>query len=371
MVSTKQKKEGEFSIERFESVMLSTGTTWKQLNETLEYNVEKMLKDSSKPPMLNVISKACSIMGLANSDYVMMKVNTYKLNNYKGGSNINDDFISGDLLDVDMINLYVQKSEWSFRSLAAIMSFKSVLCSGTSYFTKISKSLRKEDLNNLCWALGCKKSDICRASKEKTIPKRIINKRDKYILNPDTINGLSKDMDRICKQANISSWFVYSDKNVYVSLEMVDILCKAIKKVTKKEITGKELCLNYNYHIEKVEKKKASSSKAAVNAKPIIEEVKEETKEENKMNIPDEIVEMVNKDVIKEEKQNTSVPGNKFKPEYKRYNNRNNQNYKQGVSAMKDLFNAIDHMSDTELNKLEEYLVASKKLRELKNSLLK
>ena len=37
---------------------------------------------------------------------------------------------------------------------------------------------------------------------------------------------------------------------------------------------------------------------------------------------------------------------------------------------MEDVFYKIDRMSEEELNKVEEYIAASKKLRELKNSLL-
>jgi predicted transcriptional regulator len=68
MVETKEK----FSIERFESVMDITNTSWNQINGELKFNVERMLKDRQRPPMKNVIRKACDLMGLKNSDYVMM-----------------------------------------------------------------------------------------------------------------------------------------------------------------------------------------------------------------------------------------------------------------------------------------------------------
>lgn len=69
VLELEQKKEnntGTFSIERFESVMLSAGVSWKEINEELQFNVEAMLKNTNRPPMLNVINKACSIIGLKN-----------------------------------------------------------------------------------------------------------------------------------------------------------------------------------------------------------------------------------------------------------------------------------------------------------------
>lgn len=80
-LNKEETNNDKFSINRFESVMLATGTTWADINNELGYNVEPMFKNRNKPPMLNVVCKACNIMGLPNSDYVTMKSDTYKLCN--------------------------------------------------------------------------------------------------------------------------------------------------------------------------------------------------------------------------------------------------------------------------------------------------
>lgn len=77
--------EEKFSIERFESIMVITGTTWDQINQELKFNAEGMLKHPKKPPMNNVIVKACRLMGLENTDYVMMRGNTYYIKSINVG----------------------------------------------------------------------------------------------------------------------------------------------------------------------------------------------------------------------------------------------------------------------------------------------
>lgn len=83
MVLEKQNNNIHFSIERFETVMSAAGITWAEINKELNYDAESMLKNKYKPPMPNVINKACVVIGLKNSDYVMMKSNDFNIKDYK------------------------------------------------------------------------------------------------------------------------------------------------------------------------------------------------------------------------------------------------------------------------------------------------
>ena len=245
MVLEETKVAPTFSIERLESVMYSQGITWEQINNELECDAETLLK-SKKSPMQNVINKVCSAVGMKNSDYVMMKSSSYKI--VKDNPVIDEDknTIPSSFIDAEILNLYIKESDWSYQTISSLMSTKSVF--KFNGYVKRASVINKDDLDTLCWALVIKKNDICNVTLEDgyCVPARKIFGRQKYILSYDLINELSKQMDDICKVAHIPAWFVYYPNDIYVSLEMAEILLDAINKVTERNITLYELCTNYD-----------------------------------------------------------------------------------------------------------------------------
>ena len=241
----------EFSIERLESVMLSQNVTWKQINDELEYDVESVLKNTKRQPMLNVINKVCSVIGMKNSDYVMMKSTYYKIvdNNpaiEKYQSDEKTIIIASSIIDSEILGLYIKESDWNYQTISSLMSSKSVF-KFSGYLNKTSY-ININDLDTLCWALVIKKNDISNVNLTDgtTVPTRKVFDRHRYIINSALINELSKHMDDICKAAHIPTWFVYQSGDIYISLEMAEILKEAINKVTDRNITLDELCTNYD-----------------------------------------------------------------------------------------------------------------------------
>lgn len=435
MVLEVKKQENNlltFSIERFESIMRIVNITWSQINTQFNYNVESMFKAKDKPPMLNVVNKVCDFLGLANSDYVMMKSDTYTLRPIllDMKPDINDNRIGTDIIDAEMLDLCVKESDWNYESLASLMSKKSILRIGVNYLK--GRKLSKDDLDNLCYALICKKSAICNISTNdaETVPNRVLNSRQKYIINYALINKLSRSIEKICKCAAIPTWFIYN-KDLHVSEEMLNILRKSIYSITGEDIPYNELCVNYNelktdtkkskiiFHKKgtKITKKQLDCamellknntckkvseltgiSQASIyaehkkrlnetNEKEIItiidkkESVMEtikEIKEEKKVDIPTEVKESVKS--AENEKQNALTNSKKEKEKMTKTNNKHNysnQNNKQEFecgSFMSNVFDKVDRMTYDELNKLHEYVTKLKSDKEsqkkLRDSLL-
>lgn len=408
-----------FSIERLESVMISTGTTWKELNDEIGGSTEKTLRKRN-PPMF-VINKVCNYIGLDSSDYVMMKSNSYKIKNRvtQKFNVINENTISNKLIDLDLLKLHVEESEWDFKSLAALMSAKSILYCGVKYLTKYCTTIRKEDLNTLCWALNCKISDICNipATDNDKVPERCLNSRQIYILNKSLINELQPELKAICEQASISYSFLSSSDDIYVSLEMINILYIAIERVTGKRIPNEKLCVNFKPQINKQKqntnnrnkKRKKFTNEEIANAMNLLkdksyqevskitgiskstlarENEKIKKKEEgNKMEIPNEIREAVQNNAeeetsinIKEgekEMVNKEITTNVTTPTEETTDNRNkhysrfyNKNDKPKSSYLRNVFDRIDCMSDEEFDKLLIYIESAKQHRTTKNNLL-
>lgn len=456
MVLEQKQTKNEFSIERFESLMLSAGMTWKDINEELGYDAESMLKNKKKPPMNNIICKACYVIGLDNKDYVMMNTNNAPKLKIKPDTNI----IYSNSIDIEKLNLIIEESDWDYTSLSTITSSNRVLY---DIRKRYNKKIQSNDFNNICWALVCKQSNISNnndiAVHMDIIPKnRYINKRQKYILNPTIINSLSKDMDQICKIAHIPTWFIYSDDEVHISLEMVNILCDAIKQVTNKNITINELCINGIARINKETERPTiedictaivSKINYTITSYPLYTKTKgphvvfedndsyyirmqdmSNMLKQSKINstqatIIDILVEnsittlfkqggrmtsslqfkgcdrsrriRINKQKLIElsrikendmkpyyeveesfmavEKPEETINNDTLAEKFNTYIKENNDSKHKKVDnlkreIMKDLFDKIDNMTDKELDKLEEYIIASKKLREIKNNLL-
>lgn len=403
-----------FSIERLESVMISTGTTWKELNDEIGEGTEKTLRKRN-PPMF-VINKVCNYIGLDSNDYVMMKSNSYKIKNQvtqKFNIARNKNVISVDLIDFNLLKLHIEESEWSNKSLSTLMSSKSILCNGLKYF-KQYKSICEDDLNTLCWALNCKISDICNipATDNDEVPKRCLNSRQVYVLNKSLIDELQQDLKMICKRAKLPYSFLSSSDNIYVSLEMIDILSDAIVKVTGKQISNEELCVNFKAQINKQKqisnpnKRKKYTDKEITNAINLLknnsyQEVSKITgisastlfkwnaknkKEENKMEIPNDVREAV-KDNAKEETNTNIKEGEKemdtnkeittnvpteetTDSRNKHYSRFYNKNDKPKSSYLRNVFDRIDCMSDEEFDKLLIYIESAKQHRTTKNNLL-
>ena len=235
-----------FSIERLESVMLTQGITWKQINDELEYDAEKLLK-GDKPPMLNVVNKVCSIIGMKNSDYVLMGSSSYEIVKDDPAVDKKDkNTIPSSFIDAEILNLYIKESNWTYQTISSLMSAKSVF--KFNGYIKRSSVINKDDLDTLCWALAIKKNDICNVFLEdgSFTPNRKLFDRHRYILNTTLINELSRQMEDICKVAHIPTWFMYQAGDIYISLEMANIILEAINKVAERNITLYELCTNYD-----------------------------------------------------------------------------------------------------------------------------
>ena len=381
-------KQNKFSVERFESVMLLAGVTWDELNKELEFDVKKHLKAKNKPPMKNVIGKACDYIGLEDSEYVMMNTNTYSLKSQK--NEYEKEVLSTSVIDLELFNLLLKESEWSSNSISTILSTTS-LKNGTKYYARDIKTIKRNDLYNICWALNCTIGDICT-----NLPKnilnfkpvdRILNDRQKYLLNKETLNRFENKLGAICKHANVPVEFIKS--NPYISQEMVMILCGAIFKITAEQVSGFELCINYNtdsnlkrgginnikmdkmqkalnlldagYNYEQVTKMTNISHNALKRAK-LIELSRGIKKEEQKMEIPATVKAAIKEENKKEVKE--------MKAQVVKETKTTTINNNQTSSFMSDVFYKIDRMTDDELEKVQQYLEASKKLRELKNSLL-
>lgn len=348
---------GHFSIERFESVMTTKGVSWDEINSEIGYDAKGMLHDKNKPPMFNLINKACTLLDLSNSDYVMMKSNSpeFMEDNNKVVKAGNGKYISTSNIDLELLDLYVKESEWNYRSLSCIMSKNSVLLLGTNYYKHI-KTANINDLYNVCWALKITLNDLLldNNGKYSDIPERVLNPRQKYILDQNYISRFSVDeINRICKYANVPKWFINADEDVYVSLEMVNKLCSAIKYVTKNSITGSELCTNFNIDDANVANNKIKYKRRKKNMN-IPNEVKEAIYEaEAAVEQPTETIQEVSASVNKEYRPRCS--GKVYKQSYTKI-------------TMKDILNRIDHMSDADIEKIEEYICIIKKQREIKNS---
>ena len=225
--------EEKFSINRFESIMNIANISWQQINKELAFDAERMLKHPFKPPMKNVIRKACDITGVECIDYVMMKTDTF---------------------------IFQQDN-----------SYASVGTSNRRYGVGRPPSLSKEDVVVAIELL----------------------KYDTY--------------ESIAKRFNVGTSTLY----------------RAVSKYKNK-------------------------------------------KEENTMNIPNEIQEAVAKNggnAMHKTTTNNVINYNDKKD--------NNLSYREtNRNFMSDIFYKIDRISDEELDKVQEYLDATKKLRSLKNSLL-
>ena len=464
MVEEKIKETAKFSIERFESVMLTNGIDWASINRELECDVESMLKNKDRQPMLNVINKACSLIGLKNSDYIMGKDVQPKFINTPINQDTN--IIKASNIDVDMLHLYIGESRWGYNTISSLMTSKSVF--KYKDYSKNVRSIKRDDLNTLCWALQCKITDICTDMDDDKIPNRVINDRQIYNLNIAAIKKFA-DIETVAGQAHVPVWFINNDNAV--SLEMVKILCTAIKHISRKTVKPEEICLNYSpvKNNKKVIKKDVkapvpSSTNDAIKnicnaikycinnkivqvyqynvslpvdlGKPAILETDEylyirreaikfildiyNTKNKIKstinlnvlsmylnnegilnkfqegnyqsptcklngyggsrffqfnknkilggeeMNIPKDVkiavLDVEQKPVI-EDTQETGKEVEKPK-----YYNTNNMGGKWGRLPIRDVFNYIDHASNDELDKIEEYISGIKRLREIKNS---
>lgn len=363
VLELEQKKEnntGIFSIERFESERNLSGVSWPEINEQLEYDVESMFKNTHRPPMLNIVNKACNIIGLKNADYVMMKNNKPEYCTSMVYNSITRDRVSTDIIDADILELYVKESGWSYVALASLMSKRTIFYNGKAFLNSLQKSIEKSDLDNLCWALKHKCSAICNISTtaNEEIPKRVLNDRQVYLLNPNTIKDLSENIDKICKYAHVPKWFICNTENVYVSFEMLHILCNAVKRATGKAMLHKDLCLNYDMIDRKVQNKKCKKNKL---------NKKENKKEKKVVKIPNEIKETIvtseNQKPVKESRANkTMCTNNEHYPK--------NYDRKETRSFMEDILYKIDRLTDSELANVEKYIRKSKELREFKNSLL-
>lgn len=350
------KSESEFSIERLESEMLSAKITYKQINKELGYDVEKMLKDKRRKPILNVIGKVCTCIGLKNTDYVMMKTDQPEYEKIKPEySNKEDKYISTSIIYHELLDLYIKESRWSYETISTLMHSRSILRKGVSYLKQTQK-ISKDDINTLCYALSCKISDICDIKGESTeaIPPRALNKRQIYLLNSKFINELPQ-ITKVCEYAKVPEWFICNNKKVYVSAEMLDIICNSINQVTGKIVTYGEVCdcidLNKNKKVEEKEKM-AIAGTSIKTTESKMEVTKNNTECEN----------ITNKENNKTEDYLRT--GNKHN-----YKN-NNDKRRSSSNNLKSIFNAIDNTLDEDLNKILEYVNASKRLRELKNSLL-
>ena len=332
-------KKESFSIERFESLMSITGTTWEGLNKELGY--EDVRYFLVHKPMKPLVSKACRAIGLDNSDYVMMRSNNYSINESLGKR----ESIPTKLIDAELLNLHYQNSGWSWRAIATLMSSKSAFFCGTAYL-KQAKNVSRDNFYNLCFALRCKANDICEMEDGIT-PVRMSNKLNKFILNKDKLSILP--LDKIGKTAGVPLWFLESESNV--SEEMLKRLAKAIKKVTGQDITHEELCINYN-------KPKTKKSK---------------NKEVFQMEIPNEVKqaveEMPNTTLAQKERGAKCTDYVDTNSPVRKKHRRNNNNTSHST-YMEEVFNRIDGMTDENFTKLLEYVEASKKLRELRKDLL-
>ena len=277
-----EQKKNKFSIERFESVMLAAGITWQQLNKELEYDVENMLKNRHKEPMPNVINKACTIIGLKDTDYIMMNSNNFNLKN---------------------IEPVVEKpkrgkpSKYSKEDKERIMKLLE-----THTYDEVSKitGITISALHSLVYKINKAKGPSSDPRKNR-----------------------------------------YSDEEKRIALELLKTHTYGeVSKITGISIT------TLRFH---------------------------KNKEENKMNMPKEVVEAV-KNTEEENKvsvvvENTDSRYNNKQNNYY-YRNNNNRNQGQNPNFMKDMFEKFDRMSDDELKKSSEYINAILKVRELKNRLL-
>lgn len=360
------KSKSEFSIERLESEMLSAKITYKQINKELGYDVEKMLKDKRRKPMLNVIGKVCTCIGLKNTDYVMMKTDQPEYEKIKPEyTNIKDGYISTSIIYHELLDLYVKESAWSYETISTLMHSKSILRKGVSYLKQTQK-ISKDDINNLCYALSCKISDICdiKGRTTEAVPPRVLNKRQIYLLNSKFINELPQ-INKICEYAKIPEWFICNNKKVYVSEELLNIICNSIKQVTGKDVTYKEICNCVS--INKKNNKNKTVSNETKDKNVIIEEEKEMTiagtmynegkKLERDNNPTSEIKEIENADTNKSDNTNLNE-FNRKKHYYK-----NNNSKQKSNSFMRDMYDRIKNMSDEDLDKLEKCIALCKRHR--------
>lgn len=391
-----------FSFERLEGAMLSANVTWDDVNKELGFDAKSMLKNKNKPPMLNVIVKVSNIVGLNDLDYIMMRSNSYKINSVTFGQKINNKTdIDINNIDVDKLHRLIRSSDWSYWSISTLTSTD--FCNSFYNLKRIAK-ISVNDLGNLCWAVGCKISDVCNTyfAPEETIPCRSLNNRQKYIIDQNKINSLSDNIDKMCKYAHIPSWFLYSDQEVRVTLEMLDRLRSAIARTIGENITRADLCINYNGPKDKpielssrvkISDKRVSEAMKLLETKTY-EEVSKITKistyslrakakelgikkynrkEKEKMDIPNEVKEAVatkETTVVKEEKAMNKTTTNQVTEttnnEDKNYSNNDIKQIK-----LTTLLDTVGTLSNAKIDELIMYLEGIKNLRLCRNNFLK
>lgn len=213
------------------------------------------------------------------------------------------------------------------------------------------------------------------------MPNRVLNNRQKYLLNKSTLDRLHNDIDAICKRARIPKWFMEDDK-IYVSLEMIEVLLSAIKFVTKKDISPKELCVNYDGTKKSSKKctksitKKKEKNMVAINSKK--EVVADLKVVDDKKTISDLVKkdDVVVNDAISTEEA-TKVVEERQQPTYPRSKHDNNQQHSKSNNnynnrsnyTLKEIANMVKKLSNDDLDKLKAYIEEYSKFKDFESKL--
>lgn len=318
-----------FSIERFESVMLSAGVSWEQINKELEYDAESMLKNKTRQPMPNIVNKACTVIGLDNSDYVMMRSNNYKLKKSEPMLPENKKRGRKSKYTKEEINIALELLEIStYEEVAETTGIP------VSYLSKLVTKGNKE--NSILKNKNIKYSEEEKHNALKLLETHTYAEVSKITGIPEKY--LSHLVTKRNKENGTTVNRKYSEEERYNAIKLLE--SHTYKEVS--EITGISLATLYNMN-----KKYKEEEKMAVS--------NEEKKSVMKNSITEEKVD-------KNEKETNTLDSHKKYPKY-----HNNKNNRQNPNFMLDMFERYDRMSDDELNISLEYINDIIEFRKRKN----
>lgn len=376
MVLETKKEANYFSIERLESVMLSAGLTWEDVNKEFKYDVKTIFKNKLKEPTLSEVNKICKYIGLENSDYVMMKSDSFNIKNRI--IDYNDIIIHIDNIYIDILKYFINESGWTVCSLSHLLPTKRYL-DGIVY-SKSVRHIALGELNTICWAIKCNINDILLNKININIkPHRKIYSNQKYILNTKYIENTGY-ADRIYKFANMPKWFIDSDEVLYISDAMLIRIYKAIFQATNNLATFEELCINHDkvkYILLPRDIKKRgyngnrTNESIDVKAKNFNNTIKKDKVLNTRETQPVQIAKTSNN--IQEEKEMAFTNNNTTETNKKALTNTNDYVRYEEIQkqSLQGVINEIERLSNNDLENLEIFIKALKQYRIAKDNAIK
>lgn len=359
METTKEKgtnNRGTFCIERFESLMSTTNTTWDELNNEFGSGTKKMLTDKNKEPMLNVVDKCCTYMEIEDAfPYVMCKSNTYGKRKPVMVRNINMKETMYKC-DTELVSKLIKKSPWNLITLTELLS----ISYNNGMYRFRHYKFKMDDVITLCWALKTtpKKLFGIYTGDCDSVPKqRIINAKQKVKLSKEDF--IDVDINDLCKRAvidkrllNFKNGDILVSENMYIRLD-------DFKKDKSKRGMKSSINIKINQPVSKKKGTKDMKFNTETN-KTVATAVVAENKNDNKYGTTETAPEPKKDDNRFGYTIGSAMPADIYQTR---------QKPQRPFISNKDVLDRIQHMNDTELAKVEEWIALVRQMRKIKDNI--